>query len=69
MAGLHNRPARDARALAQGWLSLLLAVEVTIIGRAPADRNGAARVDPADVRRKPALGRATHPRRTAQARV
>src|ERR1700738_4892640 len=38
-------------------------------GRATADRHGAARIDPADERRKSALGRATHPRRTAQARV
>src|SRR5712671_467224 len=52
----------DARALAQGRLSLLLALEVAPIGRATADRNGAARVDPADERRKSALGRATHSR-------
>jgi hypothetical protein len=35
---------------------------------ARAIRHGAARIDPADERRKSALGRATHPRRTAQAR-
>src|SRR6188472_3157230 len=63
----HNHPARDARALAQGRLSLLLALEVAPTGRATADRHGAARIDPADERRKSALGRATHPRRTAQA--
>src|SRR5260370_28777829 len=67
--GSHNRPARDARALAQGRLSLLLALEVAPTGRATADRHGAARIDPADERRKSALGRATHPRRTAQARI
>src|ERR1700694_2621839 len=67
--GSHNHPARDARALAQGRLSLLLALEVAPIGRATADRHGAARIDPADERRKSALGRAPHPRRTAQARV
>src|ERR1700675_2038660 len=66
--GSHNHPARDARALAQGRLSLLLALEVAPTGRATADRHGAARIDPADERRKSALGRATHPRRTAQAR-
>src|ERR1700722_822506 len=38
-------------------------------GRATADRHGAARVDPADERRKSALGCATHPRRTAQTTV
>src|ERR1700686_1485165 len=37
--------------------------------RARADRHGAARIDPADERRKSALARATYPRRTAQARV
>src|ERR1700681_4348752 len=67
-AGSHNHPARDTRALAQGRLSLLLALEVAPIGRAAADRNEAARIDPADERRKSALERATHPRRTAQAR-
>src|SRR5260370_41331366 len=67
--GSHNHPARDARALAQGRLSLLLALEVAPTGRATADRHGAARIDPADEPRKSALPRATHPRRTAQARV
>jgi len=50
-------------------LSLLLALEVAPTGRATADRHGATRIDPADERRKSALRRATHPRRTAQARV
>jgi hypothetical protein len=43
--------------------------EVAPIGRATADRHGAARVDPADEHGESALGRATHSRRTAQARV
>src|ERR1700730_11206794 len=43
--GSHNHPARDARALAQGRLSLLLALEVVPTGKATADRHGAARVD------------------------
>src|ERR1700731_3491855 len=68
-AGSHNRPARDARALAQGRLSLLLALEVTPIGRATADRHGTARVDPADGYGESALGCATYSRRTAQAWV
>src|SRR5258705_8169556 len=55
--GSHNHPARDAPALAQGRLSLLLALEVAPTGRATADRHGAARIDPADERRKSALGR------------
>src|SRR6202158_4876429 len=67
-AGSHNHPARDARALAPGRLSLLLALEVAPTGRATADRHGAARVDPADEHGEPALRCATHPRRTAQAR-
>ena len=54
--GSHNRPGRDARALAQGRLSLLLALEVALTGRAATNRDGAARADPADERRKFALG-------------
>ena len=57
-AGSHDHPARDARAFAQGRLSLLLALEIAPTGRATADRHGAARVDPTDERRKSALGRA-----------
>src|ERR1700729_806309 len=49
--------------------SLLLALEVAPIGRATADRHGATRADPADEHGEPALGCATHPRRTAQAWV
>ena len=67
--GSHNHPAGDARALAQSRISLLLALEVAPTGRATADRDGAARLDPANEHRKSALGRATYPRRTAQARV
>src|SRR6202048_1819401 len=68
-AGSHNHSARDARALAQGRLSLLRALEIASTGRAATDRNGAARADPANERGDTALGRRTHPRRTAQARV
>src|ERR1700730_18983325 len=68
-AGSHNHPARDTRAVTQGRLSLLLALEVAPTGRATADRHGAARIDPADEHGESALGRATHPRRTAQARA
>jgi hypothetical protein len=38
----HNHSARDARALAQGRLSLLLALEIASTGRAATDRDGAA---------------------------
>src|SRR6202048_3016879 len=58
----------SARALASGRLSLLLALEVAPTGRPTADRHGAARIDPADEHGESALGCATHPRRTAQAR-
>jgi hypothetical protein len=44
-----------------------LALEITHSRRAVADQRGAARLDPADEQRKPVVGRATHPRRTAQA--
>src|SRR6266446_3779366 len=67
--GPHDHPSRDPCALASGRVSQLLALEVTIIGRAAADRGGSARADPADEHRKSALGRATHSRRTPQARV
>src|ERR1700688_267281 len=55
--GSHNHSARDARALAQGRLSLLLALEIASTGRAPTDRNGAARADPANEHGESALGR------------
>ena len=38
-------------------------------GGAAADRDGPARIDPADEHGQPSLGRAAHPRRTSQARV
>src|SRR6267154_1046239 len=50
-------------------LSSLFALEIELAGRAPASRDGIARVDPADEHGEPALGCATHPRRTAQAWV
>jgi hypothetical protein len=55
--------------LASGRLSPLLALEVTLTGRAAADRDGPPCADPADEHRESALGSAAHPRRTAQARV
>ena len=50
---LSGIPSVDARAtceaaLASGRLSLLLALEVALTGRAAADRDGPPRVDPAD---------------------
>src|SRR6202041_1693709 len=60
---------RDARALAQGRLWPLLALEIASTGGGAASRDGAARADPADEYRERTLGRATHSRRTAQAGV
>src|ERR1700756_113812 len=54
--GSHYHTARDARALAQGRLSELLALEIASTGRAAASRDGAARADPADEYREPTLG-------------
>src|SRR5450631_1677263 len=68
-SGSYNHPSRDAHPLAPVWLSLLLALEVTIFGRPAADRGRAAHVDPADEHGEPSMGRATHSRRTSQTRV
>src|SRR5271169_2983398 len=67
--GSHDNSARDARALAQGWLSLLLALEIASTGRAATNRDGIARTDSANEHGESALGCATHSRRTAQAGV
>src|ERR1700688_630565 len=61
----YDRSARDAFALAQGRLSLLLALEIASTGRSATNRDGAARTDPADEHREPTSGRSTHPRRPA----
>jgi transposase InsO family protein len=66
--GSHDHKARDARALAQGRISALLGLEIASTGRAAASGDRAARADPTDEYREPTLGRATHSRRTAQAR-
>ena len=50
-------------------LSSLLALEIELAGRAPANRDRIARADPANEHGEPALGCATHSRRTAQAWV
>src|ERR1700694_5733243 len=56
-------------ALASGRLSALLAFEVSPTGRAATNRDGAAGADPADERRKSALGSTAYSWRTAQAWV
>src|SRR6266700_859976 len=67
--GHHGHPCRDARPLASGRLSSLLVLEVAPVWRAAADQRGAARLDPANEHREPALGSTAYPRRIAQARV
>ena len=59
----------NAGAVASGRLSPPLAVENALAGRAPANRLGTTYGDPADEYGEFALGRAAHPRRTAQAWV
>jgi hypothetical protein len=68
-AGSHNHSARDARALAQGWLSLLLTLEIASTGRAATNRYGAAGADPANEHAEPFLGSAAHSRRAAQLKL
>src|SRR5439155_7305952 len=65
----HDHPARDPRALASGRLSPVLALEIPFPWRSAKDRCGSARTDPADERRKSAVGCAAHSWRAAQARL
>ena len=48
LSGSHDYSTRNAGALASGWLSPLLALEIVPTGRATADRDRIARADPAD---------------------
>jgi len=65
-AGSHYFPSRHRCALAQSRPLLVLALEIAPAERATADRQRAPPIDPPDG--ESALGRATPPRRTAQAR-
>src|ERR1700674_186746 len=67
--GRHDPPSPDVGALASGRLSPLLALEIALTRRAPANRDRTARADPPDERGEFALGCAAHSRRTAQAWV
>src|SRR5260221_7677068 len=67
--GTHNHSSRDLGALAPGWLSLLLALEITATGRATADSDRVACANTANKHRQSAVGCAAHPWRAAQARV
>ena len=58
--GHHDHPARDSRTLASGRLSPVLALEIPLTWRPTKDRCGPARTDPADERRKSAVGCAAH---------
>src|SRR5438132_303830 len=65
----HYHPARDPRALASRRLPSVLALEIPVSRRPTKDPCGSARTDPADERRKSAVGSAAHPWRAAQARL
>src|SRR5260370_925954 len=67
--GPHGHPSRDAGPVASGRLSQLLALEVTIIGRAAADRDGPSRTDPADERRKLTVDARRAPKRVFDAHL
>src|SRR5258708_6213717 len=54
--GRHDPPSRDVGALASGRLSSLLALEIALTGRAPANRDRTERADPADERGEFSLG-------------
>jgi transposase InsO family protein len=54
--GRYDRPARNAGTLASGRLSSLLAFEIELAGRAPANRNRIAGTNQADQHGEPALG-------------
>src|SRR6202011_4824091 len=58
-AGSHDHSPRDALALVSGGLSPLLAVDVTLAGRAASNRGKAADADPVDEHREPASGRSS----------
>src|SRR5260370_1165270 len=67
--GHHDRPTGDPRALASCRLPPVLALEILLPWRPTEDRRRSARADPADERRKSAVGCAAHPWRAAQARL
>ena len=57
---------RRSSSLASGWLSALLALEIASTERAPTSRDGTAHANPADQRRKSALGSTAYSWRTAE---
>src|SRR5690349_10385414 len=62
------RPARDRGSLAPCWVSIILALEIQTTQRETERPAGDPSADPGHEPGQPALGRAPHPRRTAQAR-
>src|SRR3984893_1463397 len=54
--GRYDRPARNAGTLASGRLSSLLALEIELAGRSPANRNRIAGTDQADQHGEPLWG-------------
>ena len=63
-----HRPARDRGSLAPCWISIVLALEIQAARRETERPAGDPPVDPGYEPGQPAVGRAPHPRRTAQAR-
>ncbi len=64
----HHRPARDDHSLASDRLPPVLALEVARSWRSSKGSNGDPAPDPKDEPGQPAMGRAAHPRRAAEAR-
>ena len=64
----HDRSAGHGAALAPLGLPALLAMEVAFTWWAAQGPDRGSQLDPANERREPAVGRATDPRRTAEAR-
>src|SRR5258707_6830684 len=58
--GRYDRPARNAGTFASVRLSSLLALEIELAGRAPANRNRIAGTDQADQHGEPALAPLIH---------
>src|SRR5258707_14914776 len=69
LKAIDDHPARDPCALASRWASSLLALEIPLRGRSPANPRGIAGVDLADERGQSTLGCTAHSWRTAQARL
>src|SRR5713226_6300148 len=63
----HHCPARNGHPVASDGLSTVLALEVALSWRSAEDTRGDPPPDPGDEPGEPAVGRTTHPWRTAEA--